>query len=699
MQGLRIIILSGVIALGGAAQAGQQLLLKSGKVDTANQGAQATFLSQSEKLTAYQIIQFKAAITLQDQEWLKSLGIEVLRYIPEDAYVARLSDLKALKALKMADQVQAVLAYQPEFRLNQKSLSLSVFNEKQIQNLHLRFFKGVDLKAVKAELNKVSGLTIVQQEGGAFIVSVPSVQAKALSKIEGVEWVDVYREHKIHRLDSDPFISSMNINRDLKDLTGYETGTKIMNFEAAWKKGLTGKGQIVTVADTGLDTGDPNTLNKDFYGLVQPYVGGINSTTWGDPSGHGTHVAGSVVNNGYSSKGRILGGAFQAGLIMESMYSDAFETLTIGPDPTPLFQVAYGDGSRIHTNSWGSIVDKGIYDDTARSVDQFMFDNPDMLILFSAGNEGVDANQDGRVDKGSVTAPSTAKNALTVGASENLVSVGGVQIPLGIAGNEEDGYKWPAEPLASDTLSNNPKGLSAFSSRGPTDDGRIKPDVVAPGTNILSNCSKHPDAGKLWGAYNDDYCFSGGTSMSTPLVAAAATLVRQGLIETRKIEVPSASLIKAILMHTAIDLFPGQYGLVGKEKGQELLKRGPNIDQGYGRVDVSRAISSKLKLVDEKTGLATGETKEIALPAGVKKITLVYTDAPGSTAAEKALVNNLDISVVTPKGTVLKSDSAINNSEQIIIPSSLKGAKLVVTGTNVPMGKDGRQPYSLVYSN
>ena len=186
--------------------------------------------------------------------------------------------------------------------------------------------------------------------------------------------------------------------------------------------------------------------------------------------------------------------------------------------------------------------------------------------------------------------------------------------------------------------------------------------------------------------------------MSTPLVAAAAALVRQALMESRNVEVPSASLIKAILMHTAVDLYPGQYGEVGKERGQELLKPGPNIDQGYGRVDVSKAIDSKVKFVDEKKGLATNESKELKLPNGTKKVTLVYTDAPGATAAEKQLVNNLDITVVTASGTMYVADSKVNNSEQIIIPSGQRGLKLVVKGTSVPMGKDGRQPYSVVYS-
>src|SRR5690606_28622322 len=140
------------------------------------------------------------------------------------------------------------------------------------------------------------------------------------------------------------------------------------------------------------------------------------------------------------------------------------------------------------------------------------WDHPDMLILFAAGNDGADRNRDGRIDPGSVSPPATAKNSLSVGASENYELRGGIQEKIG----KLNPRNWGVEPIASDTVSNNPNGLVAFSARGPTTDGRIKPDVVAPGSNILSNCSKVPESGELWGRYNDKHCFSGGTSMSTP---------------------------------------------------------------------------------------------------------------------------------------------------------------------------------------
>lgn len=130
--------------------------------------------------------------------------------------------------------------------------------------------------------------------------------------------------------------------------------------------------------------------------------------------------------------------------------------------------------------------------------------------------------------------------------------------------------------------------------------------------------------------------------MSTPLAAGAAAIVREHLIKNEKIEQPSAAIIKAVLLHTAVDLYPGQYGEVGKSRGQELLNPGPNFDQGYGRVDVGRATAVKMSYVDEQGGLATGTSQTHSSSGSVRKVTLVYNDAPASPSVKKALVNNLD---------------------------------------------------------
>jgi hypothetical protein len=256
-------------------------------------------------------------------------------------------------------------------------------------------------------------------------------------------------------------------------------------------------------------------------------------------------------------------------------------------------------------------------------------------------------------------------------------------------------------PVNDDKLSDNINGIACFSSRGPTADGRTKPDIVAPGTNILSVRDQQPGASELWGAYNKDYTFSGGTSMATPLTAGAAVITRQFLIEKKGIATPTAALVKAYMLHTAAEMYPGQFGEVGKEHGQEILTLRPNNDEGYGRVDLQSAVSTpNFLFLDQAAGVATSESKEYSLdvPAGKLMANIVWTDAPGSTNASKALVNDLDLEVVLPDGKVLAANDQINNNSFVQSATSAGSVKVRVKGVNVPMGKNGKQPFAVVVS-
>jgi subtilisin family serine protease len=190
--------------------------------------------------------------------------------------------------------------------------------------------------------------------------------------------------------------------------------------------------------------------------------------------------------------------------------------------------------------------------------------------------------------------------------------------------------------------------MAVFSSRGPTADGRLKPEIVAPGTNILSARSHVPSADPMWGAYNADFTYAGGTSMATPLTAGAAAVTRQVLIEKFKIANPSAALVKAMMMHTAFDMFPGQYGMVA---AQELQRR-PNSDEGYGRVDLKALVNltPATTAIDDSVAQGAAVEKTVQVKSGKLLVNLVYTDAPGTPSAGAALVNDLDLSVTGPTG-------------------------------------------------
>jgi subtilisin family serine protease len=529
-----------------------------------------------------------------------------------------------------------------------------------------------------------------------LVIDAPASALATIAAIDSVEWIQ-----------RQPVFVSMDFKIDAADLTahaadappaltGYESGARLMGLEKAWSRGFDGRGQIACVADTGLDTGSADTLAADFKEtFYKGYNSGLGTETWQDSMGHGTHVSGSVAGTGAASGGVLKGGAHGGKLIMEGLWSALLDNLAPGTDFERLIGPAYADGARIHSNSWGSPT-LGQYDTFAARVDEYMWNHPDMLVLFAAGNSGVDANGDGHIDENSIGTPATAKNVLTVGASENQLLVGGIQKPLHELRNGD--RDWGAEPIRSDRLSDNPNGIAAFSSRGPTEDGRIKPEIVAPGTNIVSTRSHHPKASPLWGAYNADYAYAGGTSMATPLTAGAATVLRQYLIEARKFAQPSAALVKATLIHTATDLFPGQYGTGA---GQELPTRRPNVHEGYGRVnmDEATALDAGTLLVDEKVGVASGESKSYTVQVGaggVLRATMTYMDPPASAAARTALVNDLDVRVVGADGQVFEKKDRVNNTEMLELSVLARGAYTVlVAGINVPQGKNGKQPFAL----
>ncbi len=713
VQSLTIVMGAAVmLSVSAVAQAGSILRLRAGQFamrGLAIPPITDSLMSEENQKPGHYILQFKRPIDRQERAALKSRGMSLLRYVPDDAYIVRATQA-TLANLQNADvNVQGFTRYQAVFKMSPELESVNVANQNPVALLNVYLLDSQN--EVVAALKKL-GAQIVENTSRVVVVRVSRTKAIDIAHIDGVEWVAEKPQAKIldYSVDGDAKPQVPSTLGHLSQLTGYETGTKVMNFDAAWKSGLSGQGQLVAVGDTGLDTGDFSTLSADFSNvLYKTIIYGLASTTWADPIGHGTHVSGSIVGQGALSNGLVHGGAYGAELLMQSLYSAKYQTLTPPSDIATMFQEAYDQGARIHSDSWGAVnVTPGMYDAQAAAFDQFIWQHPNFVILVAAGNSGVDSNGSGRVDPDSVTTPATAKDVITVGASKNYVPKEGLQIVVGEAGCRKDPKTskitcpWPTGPLARSGLSDNPNGLAPFSSRGPTADGRIKPDVVAPGTNILSDCSHDPGAGTLWGRFNQNYCWSGGTSMATPLTAGAVAVVRQYLLNS-SIPSPSAALIKAILIHTADDLYPGEFGAIGKSKGQEILTRAPNGDEGYGRVDVANVVTDSLNVQDETDGVGTGESRRYQAPAGTRKVTLVYTDYPGSPTAAAALVNNLELEVDVG-GQVYRSTSEVDNVRQVVIPQDVAAqggaVTIVVAGKNVPMGNtDSRQPFAIVYSN
>jgi subtilisin family serine protease len=519
-------------------------------------------------------------------------------------------------------------------------------------------------------------------------------QVKALAAVHGVRFV---REKVLPRTSNDVAARIMGTRHAVSLPTGLR---------------LDGQGEVIAVCDTGLDSGDPDALHPDFAGRVAairsypvaPFWAEYASNAGADDgaadldSGHGTHVAGSVLGNGTASAGdavSIRGLAPGARLVFQAIEQEMKWKPSAPPalrtqryllagldiDLTPLFQWARDRGARIHSNSWGG-GDAGAYDDQCRQFDDFAWRHKDFCFVVAAGNDGTDRDRDGAINPTSVASPGTAKNVITVGASEN-------ERPAFNA--DTYGAWWPDDfavaPFKADPMADDAAQVVAFSSRGPTLDGRVKPDVVAPGTFVLSTRSTRIAPNNFaWGAYpaNRSYFHMGGTSMATPLVAGAVALLREYLRKRKRIANPSAALLKALLIAGA-ERLPGTHG------PQALVDN----DQGFGRVNVDRSLQQVVG-VYEGRGLHTGElsSRRITLPATRRtlRVVLAYTDHPGET-----LVNNLNLLVRDPAGgrhvgnqpagggPVLAMDG--RNNVEVVEATGRKGTWTVaVAASNVSRG-------------
>lgn len=475
--------------------------------------------------------------------------------------------------------------------------------------------------------------------------------------------------------------------------------------------GLTGKNEIIGIADTGIDDSHP-----DLAGRI------IGTSTFGrpgdhsDPEGHGTHVAGCVAGNGKASKGEILGAAPKAEIFFQSVLDENGGLGGLPNDIGELLDEAYKKGARIHNNSWGAFSFAG-YTGTSLDVDKYVAAHPDMLVVIAAGNDGISVprnpganiNSDkGFVDWPSVAAPATAKNGLTVGASRSSRPTGGLSE---LTWNDAWPDKFPDPPIGSERISSDQECLAAFSSRGPSDDLRIKPDVVAPGTDIAAARSKDAPMFKFWGAYpkNDKYGFMGGTSMAAPYVAGCAALVREWYRTAGSWETPSAALLKATLIN-------GTRRLSGTDAIAKV-EGNPNFHQGFGRVDMSNTVPNplapNLKLAFDDTwkykDRMLSDYKRmirysIEADAGEQlRVCLAWTDPPN-----RAVQSGLVLVVRSPDkqtgignsgaASVLKISGAQrdpNNNVQIVrFDKSKKGIYVIAISVGTPLV--GPQSFALV---
>lgn len=449
----------------------------------------------------------------------------------------------------------------------------------------------------------------------------------------------------------------------------------------------TGAGEVVAVADTGIDQRHPD------FGARVRLIGPTNLPADRDPNGHGTHVASIIAGDGSASGGVLTGVAPHADLLVQRLGARLEALATV--DSVALFQAAYDEGARIHNLSWGSAVESS-YVLNCDDLDSFVAKHPDFLIVVACGNSGVqDIMAPGKpIGTMSLNAPGNAKNCLSVGACCSPRQDGPYK---GLPWARYDGVNPPnAPPMSTLPLTGDDSIVAASSSRGPTDDNRVKPDLVAVGIGVAA--ARSADRGQPIKPWGDDgrYMYLSGTSMAAPLVSGAAALVRHYLREKRQ-HLPSAALVKAILIN-------GARWLPGPQQEDATIGQ-PNYHQGHGRLELPLAFplveggGFRLNFTDiADTDPAAVRMKEVAGPPALNwrgsftvlddvqplSVTLCWTDPPG-----RGPQHDLDLAIIAPGGSFYAGNNLLarvpgrktdidNNVERIVIAAPTKGDWVVM---------------------
>ncbi|MDD4238077.1 MAG: S8 family serine peptidase [Desulfotomaculaceae bacterium] len=576
---------------------------------------------ERKQASAYKpyVIQCSGLIGLPERQQLEALEVLLCEYYPGSAFLARVREekLAAVKKLPFVTAVSLFGAAQKFAGGLMKALVLTPDGLGKKKQVIVKLFENAGAGAVVDFVRNKGGRVAGHDSQWLEIELLPE-QLAQLAQLHEVHCIEEKGEYEL-----------------LNNRAG-----EIIRTPSLWNKGLSGAGQIIGIADTGLDTGVLETLHTDLKSKVAAIYALGRKGDASDPNGHGTHIAGTAYGKGSASQGRYRGMAPAASLVFQSIMDKEGKLSGVPSDLGILLRQAYEAGARLYNISWGMSANSA-YNYAAAQVDRFVWEHDDMAVAIAAGNNG---------EARSITSPATAKNVITVGASEN---------------------NRPEKGIVSD----NPAELAFFSSRGPTSDGRRKPDVVAPGTWILSTRSSLPQADNFWGVEDQHYAYNSGTSMAAPIVTGMLALVREYFIQTRSCQ-PCAALLKAALLDGAFVL-PGYM----------------ENDEGWGRLkapDPAINPARECLFVNQETKLATGESKTyeylLSAAGGPLKITLVWTDYPAQVNAA-ALVNDLDLTVQSPSGQTFCPGDHINNVEQVVIPDPPAGVyKVTVSGYHVPMG-------------
>jgi|GEM_PF-3747170 len=702
----------------------------SGELSPAHEALRSLGDKQSAEQSPYRIVKFDGPIRSDQRRALERAGARILGYAPHHAFLVRMQPAAEARARSIPGFLWSG-PYLPIFKLDinlahDMAAALaggkggSISKEAGIEQLTIAMHPGADLARARNGLLAVPGLRYQMTEEGFDHQRV----------VVGFNRDQLAEAVNAASLQDDVATISLRWTQDFTNSQAgwlHQSGQQapVQGSMPAFENGLFGCGQIIGAADSGVHAthcsfadatyGQPITsvcasgtgcssVTPDFahrkIGAHYKWEGSTSGAP-ADGQGHGTHVMASILGNNLANGGGVDcaartspggitdldGTAPGAKLISQEMGASLQYLNSLGGTIFHAAEIAYENGARTHNNSWGSSCRSAVgsciancqveYRQTTRDADAAVWAHPQLSILVAAGNSGGLGGSAGCGPGADVGAAGNAKNVFSIGSNGR-----------GTAGT----------------------GMSGFSSRGPTSDRRLKPDITAQGSGIIS--ASRTACGTV---------SNSGTSMATPTAAGLSALVREYLergfypsgIENpaHAIPTPSAALVKAIMINGAHEM-----------TGAGTTGGAPSQSQGWGRTHLGNSLyflddARGLWVQDDSEGLETDGSviHPLAVESGEPLIvTLVWHDAPALVNATPHGVNQLRLEVEDPTGAVwtqklpatggLTNPNPVadtteanyddrNNVHQIEFPTPASGAYIVrVRGIQVA---EGPQPYAL----
>ncbi len=649
------------------ADEGLVLWLKAGAFDPLAEPVPGPSWLHRSSTHPYYVVQFDGPVLPAWREAAEELGVVLMQYLPDHAFFAWLPR-GAADDLRDVDHVRYVGPVHPAYRVH--PVMWDDLRSPSELRVDLLLWDPAQVGAVASWVVSDGG-RVVRVDWDVVTVHVRGSALPTLLATSslGIRWAEPHLDIEIIN-DNDARTAKA---RQVTDGSYTTDGSALWAYNPTDDsfEGYTGANVTVTVADTGLDKTHPA-----FEGRIVHYYDYGNDGEQ-DTDGHGTHVAGTVLGDGswrssdVGQDGKYAGLAPEAKLVVQEVF------VAGNPGTNGMGRDAESQGATISSNSWISGY-FGDYNGQCEAYDRLTHDannvkpgDQPIFYVFGAGN-------DGRGGLGTIRPPSLAKNVLSVGAT----------------GND----KWG---VSSNTV-------AGFSSQGPVEDGRIKPDIVIPGHVVASTRSSYTGAHAGWSRPPDgqeSYVYGSGTSMATPSAAGASAVVTEYMREEFDHE-PSPALLKAILINGATPLPTYTY---------------PGFQQGWGRIDLDRSLleSSTYRiwredqqvLLDMDEGSNVQSYWFLVRSDEDLKVTLTWSDVPGQVSSEKHLINDLDLEMVAPDGKMYSgnnftdgvtdaldefSPDRVNNVEGILVKDPTEGLwNLRVRAYNIPQGD---QHYALVVS-